>query len=188
MTSAVMRFESSDRRLRRGRVEEDVEGLDPVRFDLDDISLRRGWRPIGRPHPPAQPPKPMVANGRAVGSKHEIWRKAAQEPLHHADDLSVAPEDVSGFIDDSVRRVQLDDRRHTLLSTEALRGLVDAIVLTPDQAREALQIELRGNLAAMLGATVQTKRSSESDDLSLQVSLVAGACNQRYLQLWSGAA
>jgi hypothetical protein len=73
-------------------------------------------------------------------------------------------------------------------ATEALRGLVDAIVLTPGQAREALQIELRGNLAAMLGATVQTKRSSESDDLSLQVSLVAGACNRRYLQLWSGAA
>ena len=59
-------------------------------------------------------------------------------------------------------------------ATEALRGLVDAIVLTPDQAGEALQIELRGNLAAMLSATVQTKRSSESDDLSLQVSLIAG--------------
>jgi hypothetical protein len=73
-------------------------------------------------------------------------------------------------------------------ATEALRGLVDAIVLTPDQSGEALQIELRGNLAAMLGAAVQTKRSSESDDLSLQVSLVAGARNQRYLQLWSGAA
>jgi hypothetical protein len=28
----------------------------------------------------------------------------------------------------------------------------------------------------------------KSDDLSLQVSLVAGACNQRYLQLWSGVA
>jgi hypothetical protein len=69
-----------------------------------------------------------------------------------------------------------------------LRGLVDAIVLTPDQSGETLQIELRGNLAAMLGATVQTKRSSESDDLSLQVSLVAGARNRRYLQLWSGAA
>ena len=50
-----------------------------------------------------------------------------------------------------------------------------------------LQIELR-NLAAMLGATAQTKRSPDSDDLSLQVSLVAGARNQRYLQLWSGAA
>jgi hypothetical protein len=65
---------------------------------------------------------------------------------------------------------------------------VDAIVLTPDASKEELGIELRGNLAAMLGATVQTKRSSESDNLSLQVSLVAGARNHRYLQLWSGAA
>jgi hypothetical protein len=73
-------------------------------------------------------------------------------------------------------------------ATEALRGLVDAIVLTPDAIGETLQIDLRGNLAAMLGATVHTKRSPESDDLSLQVSLVAGACNQRYLQLWTGAA
>jgi site-specific DNA recombinase len=31
-------------------------------------------------------------------------------------------------------------------ATEALRGLVDAIVLTPDKVGEALQIELRGNL------------------------------------------
>ena len=60
-------------------------------------------------------------------------------------------------------------------TTEAQRGLVDALVLTPDQDGKTLQIELRGNLAAMPGATVQTKRSSESDDLSLQVSLVAGA-------------
>jgi site-specific DNA recombinase len=60
-------------------------------------------------------------------------------------------------------------------ATEALRGLVDAIVLSPDESGKALQIDLRGNLAAMLGATVQTERSSESDDLSLQVSLVAGA-------------
>jgi DNA invertase Pin-like site-specific DNA recombinase len=67
-------------------------------------------------------------------------------------------------------------------ATEALRGLVDAIVLTPDGDKEELGIDLRGNLAAMLGATVQTKRSPESDDLSLQVSLVAGARNQHYLQ------
>ena len=71
------------------------------------------------------------------------------------------------------RALQEPDSRSE--ATEALRGLVDAIVLTPDQAGETLQIELRGNLAAMLGATVQTKRSPESDDLSLQVSLVAGA-------------
>jgi hypothetical protein len=71
-----------------------------------------------------------------------------------------------------------------LEATGALRGLVDAIVLTPNGSKEELGIELRGNLAAMLGATVQTKRSPESDDHSLQVSLVAGARNQRYLQLW----
>ena len=58
--------------------------------------------------------------------------------------------------------------------TEALRGLVDGIVLTPGPDRSALDIELKGNLAAMLGATVQTKRSPETDDLSLQVTLVAG--------------
>jgi hypothetical protein len=59
-------------------------------------------------------------------------------------------------------------------ATEALRGLVDAIVLTPDGSREELGIELQGNLAAMLGATVQTKRSPESDDLALQVSWLRG--------------
>jgi site-specific DNA recombinase len=73
-------------------------------------------------------------------------------------------------------------------ATEALRGLVDAIVLTPDPAGETLQIELKGNLAAMLGATVQTKRPPESDDLSLQVSLVAGARNPLNLEFsWSAA-
>ena len=41
-----------------------------------------------------------------------------------------------------------------LEATEALRGLVDAIVLTSDGRREELGIELRGNVAAMLGATV----------------------------------
>jgi hypothetical protein len=73
-------------------------------------------------------------------------------------------------------------------ATEALCGLVDAIVLTPAANGRKLGIELRGNLAAMLGATVQRKRPSASDDLSLQVSLVAGARNQHYLQLWGPAA
>ena len=35
-------------------------------------------------------------------------------------------------------------------ATESLRGLIEAIVLTPDPG--ALRIELKGNLAAMLGA------------------------------------
>ena len=62
-----------------------------------------------------------------------------------------------------------------MLASSDIKHLLDAIVLAPEQGGESLQIELRGNLAAMLGATVQTKRSPESDDLSLQVSLVAGA-------------
>jgi site-specific DNA recombinase len=70
-------------------------------------------------------------------------------------------------------------------ASEVLRGLIDAIVLTPNQGE--LQIELKGNLAAMLGAAKNAKRSPETGDLSLQVVMVAGACNQRYLQLWSGA-
>jgi hypothetical protein len=65
---------------------------------------------------------------------------------------------------------------------------VDAIVLTPAANGEELGIELRGNLAAMLGATVQKKRPSESDDLSLQVTLVAGACNPLNLEFsWTAA-
>ena len=72
-------------------------------------------------------------------------------------------------------------------ATEVLRGLVDAIVLTPAANGKEHGIELRGNLAAMLGATVQRKRPPESDDLSLQLALVAGARNQHYLQLWRPA-
>jgi site-specific DNA recombinase len=71
-------------------------------------------------------------------------------------------------------------------ATEALRGLIDAIVMTP--ADGALRIELKGNLAAMLGATVQSKRAPESESLSLQVSMVAEARNQHHLQLWRPAA
>ena len=61
-----------------------------------------------------------------------------------------------------------------LESRQALRGLVAAIVLTPDQAPATLAdgIEV---CTAMLGAIVQTKRSPETGDLSLQVVLVAGA-------------
>ena len=58
-------------------------------------------------------------------------------------------------------------------ASEALRGLIDAIVVTPNQGE--LQIELKGNLAAMLGAAQNAKRSPETGDLSLQVVMVAGA-------------
>jgi site-specific DNA recombinase len=64
-------------------------------------------------------------------------------------------------------------------ATEALRGLVDAITLTPEHG--VLRIELKWNLAAMLSAATNAKRSPETGDLSLQDHMVAGARNLRYL-------
>ncbi len=58
-------------------------------------------------------------------------------------------------------------------ASEALRGLIDAIVLTPNQAE--LRIESKGNLATMLSTATNAKRSPETGDLSLQVEMVAGA-------------
>ena len=56
-------------------------------------------------------------------------------------------------------------------------------------AREGeLQIELKGNLAAMLGAGQNAKRSPETGDLSLQIAMVAGRANPLNLEFsWSAA-
>ena len=67
--------------------------------------------------------------------------------------------------------LQREDTR--LEASEMLRGLIDSIVLTPEKGQ--LRIELRGNLAAMLTAAQQTKRSPETGDLLVPVQLVAGA-------------
>jgi hypothetical protein len=88
-------------------------------------------------------------------------------------------------------------------AAEAIRGLIDAIVLTPaeahvvrrgrrlqaegDNQETGLQIELKGNPAAMLSAAQNATRSPESGDLELQIAMVAGARNQLYLE-WSWAA
>jgi hypothetical protein len=48
-------------------------------------------------------------------------------------------------------------------ATEALRGLIDTIVLTPNQGE--LRIELKGNLAAMLGAA-QMRRGRQKRAIS----------------------
>jgi hypothetical protein len=59
-------------------------------------------------------------------------------------------------------------------------------VLEPDG--DQLKITLKGDLEGMLSAARDNKRSPDTGDLLFQIKLVAGACNQRYLQLWSGAA
>jgi hypothetical protein len=57
--------------------------------------------------------------------------------------------------------LQREDTR--LEASESLRGLVESIVLTPKDGQ--LGIELRGNLAAMLTAANNAKRSPETGDL-----------------------
>ncbi len=78
-------------------------------------------------------------------------------------------------------RVDVVAREHTI------QGLVDAIVLTPTASGEELGLELRSNLAAMLGAAQNAKRSRETGDLSLQVQMVGGAGGRRCRQpcTWS---
>jgi hypothetical protein len=71
-------------------------------------------------------------------------------------------------------------------AVQAIRALIEAILLEPDGDR--LRITLKGDLASMLSAARHTMRSPETGDLMVQIKLVAGACNRRYLQLWSGAA
>jgi site-specific DNA recombinase len=80
--------------------------------------------------------------------------------------------------------LQREDTR--LEASEMLRGPIDSIVLTPDEGQ--LRIELRGNLAAMLTAAQQTKRSPESGDLIVPVQMVAGARNPLNLEFsWPAA-
>jgi hypothetical protein len=71
-------------------------------------------------------------------------------------------------------------------AVDAIRALIETILLEPDG--DELRITLKGDLEGMLIAARDSKRSPETGDLLVQIKLVAGACNRRYLQLWSGAA
>jgi hypothetical protein len=65
---------------------------------------------------------------------------------------------------------------------EAVRKMVEEIRLTPKDGE--LAIDVNGNLAAML--VIQPAPTTE--DWQRQLTLVAGARNQHYLQLWRPAA
>ena len=73
-------------------------------------------------------------------------------------------------VEELASALQREDTR--LEASEMLRGLIDSIVLIPEKGQ--LRIELRGNLAAMLTAAQQTKRSPETGALLVPVQMVAG--------------
>ena len=58
-------------------------------------------------------------------------------------------------------------------TVEAIRALIETILLKPDG--EELKITLKGDLAGMLSAARDSKRSPETGDLLVQIKLVAGA-------------
>ncbi len=57
-------------------------------------------------------------------------------------------------------------------AADAIRALVDAILLEPDG--DKLKITLKGDLAGMLSAARDSKRSPDTGDLLVQIKLVAG--------------
>jgi hypothetical protein len=80
----------------------------------------------------------------------------------------------------------LEDADSRSEASEAIRQLVEAIVLEPEGA--SLAIWLTGDLAGLLAAAPNTKKAANSGDLLVSVQLIAGARNRRYLQLWRVAA
>ena len=58
-------------------------------------------------------------------------------------------------------------------AVEAIRALIETILLEPDG--EQLKITLKGDLAGMLSAARDSKRSPDTGDLLVQIKLVAGA-------------
>ena len=61
-------------------------------------------------------------------------------------------------------------------AADILRSLIDRILLTPDEAGKALQIDLHGDLAGILGlAQKHNGPLEESDPSVVQVKMVAGA-------------
>jgi chromosome segregation ATPase len=117
-----------------------------------------------------------VDEGKAEIKALDARRKELQAQLETADEPPplLHPEMAALYRQKVTTLAQALERLDTRTeATEALRGLIDAITLTPEQGE--LRIELKGNLAAMLSAAVHAKRSPETGDLSLQVQMVAGA-------------
>jgi site-specific DNA recombinase len=102
-------------------------------------------------------------------SELETQLKAADEPppLLHPSMADL----YKSKVEELAAALQREDTR--LEASEMLRGLIEAIVLTPEKGQ--FRIDLKGNLAAMLAAAQQTKRSPETGDLFVPIQLVAGA-------------
>ena len=67
----------------------------------------------------------------------------------------------------------LENEESRTSAVDAIRALIEAILLEPDG--DELKITLKGDLAGMLSAARDSKRSPDTGDLLVQIKLVAGA-------------
>ena len=136
---------------------------------------------------------PLIAlETQTTELRARLERAAQPPPLLHPNMADLYREKVTQL----ARALEHEESRTG--AAEALRGLIDAIVLTPQKTK--LKIEWQGNLAAMLKAAhaqstdaslaplgcSEAERSPDDDDL-VQIMLDAGARNQLYRPsyMWS---
>jgi site-specific DNA recombinase len=161
--------EEFTREMNRLRMEHRA-GLSAAEREVDRIEARRKKlvESIMEGVPASEVKDELNANAaRREELKAKLAAADAPPPLLHPEMAGLYRQKVTALAE------ALEHSETRTEASEALRGLIEAIVLTPNQGQ--LQIELKGNLAAMLGAAQNAKRSPETGDLSLQVVMVAGA-------------
>jgi hypothetical protein len=72
----------------------------------------------------------------------------------------------------------LESEESRTSAVDAIRALIETILLEPDG--DQLKITLKGDLAGMLSAARDSKRSPDTGDLLVQIKLVAGARSRLY--------
>jgi hypothetical protein len=143
-----------------GRAEREIERIEGRRKKLIEMVMEGV--------PPSEVKDELTANAaRREDLKAKLAAADAPPPLLHPEMAELYRQKVTTLAQ------ALQEPETRVEAREALRGLIDAIILTPSAGE--LRIDLKGNLAAMLSAATNAKRSPETGDLSLQVEMVAGA-------------
>ena len=129
----------------------------------------------------------------ALSIKNELLKlEARQAELNRRADDAELPQLLHPRMSDVYReRVTtlceaLQDEASRAGALDAIRELIKTIRLEPDGER--LKITLVGELAGMLSAARDSKRSPDTGDLLVQIQLVAGARNRLDLARWWTAA
>ena len=107
----------------------------------------------------------LALEARQAELQQKLEAPEMPEPLHPRM-ADVYRERVSGLCE----ALEPEDSRSG--ATTAIRGLIEAILLEPDG--DQLKITLKGDLAGMLSAARDSKRSPDTGDLLVQIPMVAG--------------